>query len=110
MHSEIHSPYVFPSSDPFLAHPDASRSHPISPQPLPPCDDIREKSLAGLGLFNAHLFGTPIYPVDPFYPRSFPDSDDSSSPLSLSEVSSSPAALFLSSFSPNIDAPVVLPD
>lgn len=112
MYNEINSPYVLVSSDPVL---DASRSRPISPERLPPsCNDIVEKSLTGIGLFvNPNPFASPLFYQDSFHPRSFSDSDafdDFSSPLSMSDISSSPAALFLSSFSPNLDAPTVLPD
>lgn len=114
MYNEINSPYVLASSDPILCRSDVSRSNPISPEPLPPCDDPGEKSLGGLGLFvNVHPFGIPFFSMDPFHPRPFPDSDAFDGlppPLSMNEISSSPAALFLSSFSPNLDAPTVLPD
>ena len=112
MYNEINSPYVLASSDPALGHPDASRSNPISPEPLPPCNDIVEKSLGGFGLL-VNPFSSPLFFSDSFHPRSFSDSDafdDFTPSLSMSEISSSPAALFLSSFSPNLDAPVVLPD
>ena len=110
MYHRISSPYVLASSDPILARPDASHS----PEPLPPCDDMGEKLLGGFDpFFNVHHLGSPLFSADPFHPRSFSDSDalgELSPPFSTSEISSSPAALFLSSFSPNIDAPVVLPD
>lgn len=114
MYHGINSPYVLASSDPILDPPDASHSNPISPDPFTPYDNIGEKAPAGLGLFvNVHPFGSQFFPTDPFHPRSFPDSDaldELSPPFSMSEMSCSPAAMFLSSFSPNIDAPVVLPD
>jgi len=114
MYHEINSPYVLANSDPIHGRPDAPRSNSISSEPLPPCGDIDEKSLGGLDLFvNVHPYGHPLIHADPFHPRSFSDLDpydDLTPPLSMSDFSSSPAALFLSSFSPNIDAPVALPD
>ena len=105
MYHRINSPYVLAGSDPILGRPDDS-----SPEALP-CDDPGEKSLGGLAPF-LHPFGSPFF-SDPFRQRSFSDSnvlDDLTPPLSMSELSSSPAALFLSSFSPMIDVPVALPD
>ena len=114
MYHRFDPAYVLANSDPLLGRSDAERSNPSSPEPLPPCNDIGAKSL-GLGIFvNVHPFDGPLFPSDPFHhPRSFSDSDtldDSTPPLSMSDISSSPAALFLSTFSPVVDAPVVLPD
>ena len=114
MYNEINSPYVLASSDPILDRPDASPSNPISSGHLPPCDAIHGKSLDGLSILTSpNPFGTHFFSADPFHPRAFSDSgayDDLTPPLSMSDISSSPAALFLSSFSPNIDAPTALPD
>lgn len=112
MYHGINSPYVLASSDPLLDRPDASHSNPISPDPFTSYGDIEDKSIGGLGLF-VNPFGNTLFSADPFHPRSYPGPDaldDLSSPLSMSELSSSPAALFLSSFSPNLGARVVLPD
>jgi len=113
MYHSVNSPYVLASSDPILGHPDASRLNPISPEPLPPCDAIGEKSPGDLPLFVNNPFASPLFTLDPFHPTSFSGSDaldNFSPPLSMSDISSSPAALFLSSFSPVIDTPVALPD
>ena len=114
MYHNINSSYVLASADPILGCPDASHPDPLSPEPGHPCDDIEGKPLAGFDLFvNVHPYGSPIFSPDPFHPRSYSDSDvlgELSSPLSMGELSSSPAAMFLSSFSPLIDAPVALPD
>ena len=106
MYHRINSPYVLAGSDPILGRPDDS-----SQEPLPPCDDLGEKPQGGLASF-IHPYGTPLF-LDPFRQRSFSDSnvlDDLTPPLSMSDLSSSPAALFLSSFSPVVDVPVALPD
>ena len=106
MYHSINSPYVLAGSDPILGRPDDS-SH----EPLPPCDDLGEKPLGGLTPF-IHPYGSPLF-SEPFRQRSFSDSnalDDITPPLSKGDLSSSPAALFLSSFSPMIDVPVALPD
>ena len=106
MYHRIISPHVLAGSDPILGCPDDS-----SPEPLPPCDDLGEKSLGGLVPFPHH-FGSSFF-SDPFRQRSFSDSnvlDEPTPPHYMSELSSSPAALFLSSFSPMIDVPVALPD
>lgn len=114
MYHGINSPYVLTSSDPILSHPDAEHSNPIPPGPFTPYDDVQEKPLGGLGLFvNAHPFSTPLFSAGPFHQKSFSDSDaldELSPPGSMTDLSSSPAALFLSSFSPSIDVPVALPD
>ena len=114
MYRGINSPYVLTSPDSTLDRPDATHPNSISPDPFSPYDDIEVKSPGGLGLFvNVHPLGAPLFPTDPFYPRSYPGTDaldDLTPPSSMSDISYSPAALFLSSFSPNIDTPVVLPD
>lgn len=114
MYHGINSPYVLASSDPILGRSDAAHSKPVSSDPYSSYNDIEEKSVGGLGLFvNVNPYATPLFSTDPFHPRPFPGLDaldDLTPPLSMSDMSSSPAALFLSSFSPNMDAPVVLPD
>lgn len=114
MYRGISSPYVLTSADPILDRPDATHPNSISSDPFSPYDHIEEKSPGGLGFFvNVHPFGAPLFSTDPFYPSSYPSSDaleDSTPPSSMSDISCSAAALFLSSFSPNIDAPVALPD
>ena len=111
MYHGINSPFVLATSDPILGRPDVSHSTSVSPDPFTPHDDIGGKSQDAFGVFvNVHPFGNPLFSSDPYFPGSFPDPDELSPPLSMSELSSSPAALFLSSFSPNIDAPIVLPD
>lgn len=110
MYHGINSPYVLTSSDPILTHPDEEHSNPIPPDPFTTYGDIGEKHLGGLGLLvHSHPFGTPLFSPDPFHQKSF-NPDELSPPFSMDDFSSSPAALFLSSFSPNIDPPVVLPD
>ena len=114
MYRGINSPYVLTSSDPLLHPPDEEHSTPIPPGPFKAYDDMEEKHLGGLGLFvNSHPFSTPLFSSDPFHQKSFSNSDpldELSPPVSMTDISSSPAALFLSSFSPNIDAPAALPD
>ena len=113
MYPGINSPYVFTSPDPILDPPDAEHSNPIPTGSFTTYDDIQEKPLGGLGLLvNSHPFSTFFSSPGSFHSKSFSDSDtlDDFSPLSMNDISSSPAALFLSSFSPNIDAPLVLPD
>lgn len=113
MYRGINSPYVLTSPDPILDRSDATHPNSISPNPFSSYDDIEEKSPGSLGLFvNVHPLGRPLFP-NPFHTGSYPGSDaldDFASPSSMSDISCSPAALFLSSFSPNIDTPVVLPD
>ena len=102
---DLNSPYVLTGSDLTLGH-----RNEISREPPPSCDDLGDKPLDSLGAF-LHPFGSSF--LDPFRQRSFSDSnvlDELSPPLSMSDLSSSPAALFLSSFSPMLDAPVALPD
>ena len=114
MYHGINSPYVLTSSDPTLSHPDAQHSNPIPPGSFTAYDEIDANHLGGLGLFvNSNPFGAPFFSPDPFHQKAYSNSDgfdDLSPPVSMDDVSSSPAALFLSSFSPNIDAPLVLPD
>src|ERR1700742_3615912 len=99
------SPYVLAGSDPIHGRLDDS-----SQEPLPPYVGLGEKPPGGLPSF-LHPYGSPLFP-DPFRQRSFSDSNvlDDHPPLSMNDLSSSPAALFLSSFSPIIDVPVALPD